>query len=375
MNSVEDQAPSAQKHDGRSGADDLVIGTNHAAGQITLNRPAALNALNTAMRTAMAAAFPRWARDPEIYAVVISSASDRAFCAGGDLREMVDWGRNRRGAAIRSLAQEYELNWLLECFAKPTVSLINGAVMGSGVGVSLYGTHRVAGGNYRFAMPETGVGLFPDVGAAWALARQPDEIGTYLGLTGRAIGRADAYRLGLVTHCIPGSRFGEVAAALADADPVDPVLDLRHEDPGAGELVALAPAIAHCFSPDSVAGIIARLQAVRGAEAGWAQGVLADLATRSPTSLKITLRHVRRARDLDLRATLAQDYRLACRCLEGRDLYEGVRALLIDRDRAPKWQPARIEDVSEAAVDAYFAPLDAPELDLPSRAAMQAFDR
>ena len=363
-----------QSRDGKAGAQDIIISTDRAAGLVTLNRPAAHNALNTAMRSAMAAAFPRWARDPEIYAVVISSAWERAFCAGGDVRELIEWGRSRRDDAIRSLAQEYALNWQLDCFAKPTVSLINGVVMGSGVGISLFGTHRVAGENYRLSMPETSIGLFPDVGVAWAFARLPDEIGTYLALTGRAIGRADAYRLGLATHCVPVARFGEIAAGLCDADPVDALLDVHHVDPGTGELSALAPAIARCFSAASVEGILERLRAERGAEGAWAQGVLADLAARSPTSLKITLRHVRAAGEFDLRATLAQDFRLACRCLEGVDLYEGVRALLIDRDRAPTWEPARLEDVGQAAVDAYFAPLGSKELELPSRAAMQAFD-
>jgi enoyl-CoA hydratase len=359
--------------EGETAPADIVIGSDRAAALVTLNRPQALNALTTSMRAAMARAFPRWARDPEIYAVVVSSASERAFCAGGDLREITDWGKNRREDALRSLAEEYALNWQLECFFKPTVSLIDGVAMGSGVGISLYGTHRVAGERYRFAMPETGIGLFPDDGVCWAFARMPDAIGTYLALTGRAIGRADAYRLGLATHCIPARRFGEIRASLAAADTVDPVLDDRHEDPGPGELEALRPAIARCFSDDTVEGILDRLKSERGAVATWAQGVVEDLAARSPISLKITLRHVQCARTLDLRATLIEDYRLACRCLEGQDLYEGVRAVLIDRDRKPRWNPARLQDVSEATVEAYFAPLGAKELQLPSRARMQAF--
>jgi enoyl-CoA hydratase len=369
---TESEAP--QSGDSKATADDIFIGTDRAAGRVTLNRPAALNALTTSMRAAMAQAFPRWARDPEIYAVVISSTSERAFCAGGDLREMTGWGRDRRGDAIKSLAEEYSLNWLLECFTKPTVSLIDGMVMGSGVGISLYGTHRVAGEGYRFAMPETSIGLFPDDGVSWAFAGLPDEIGMYLALTGGAIGRADAYQLGLVTHCIPAKRFGEIGAALADADPVDPVLDERHEEPGPGELTALRPVIARCFSQPTMEAIIDRLQAESGTDAAWAQGVIKDLSARSPTSLKLTHRHVRLARSLDLRATLIQDFRLASRCLEGHDLYEGVRAMLVDRDRTPKWRPERLQDVSEAIVESYFASLGADELALPSRAAMQAFE-
>ena len=355
-----------------SAGGDILIGTDGAVGLVTLNRPAALNALTTGMRAAIAEAFPRWARDPQIYAVVIASASERAFCAGGDVKETTQWGRSRKAEAVKSLAAEYALNWLLECFTKPTVSLIDGVVIGSGVGISLYGTHRVAGERYRFAMPETGIGLFPDDGVSWAFARMPDEIGMYLALTGRAIGRADAYRLGLVTHCIPAARFGEITAALRAADTVDPLLDDRHQDPGPGELERMSGAIAHCFAADTVEGIVERLRAEQGSSATWAVGVLDDLSRRSPTSLKITHRHVRSARKLDLRETLRQDFRLGCRCLDGHDFYEGVRALLIDRDQAPKWQPSRLEDVSEAMVDAYFAPLGPDELELPSRAEMQA---
>jgi enoyl-CoA hydratase len=355
-----------------SAGGDILIGTDGAAGLVTLNRPAALNALTTAMRAGIAEAFPRWARDPQIYAVVIASASDRAFCAGGDVKETTQWGRSRKAEAVKSLAAEYALNWLLECFTKPTVSLIDGVVIGSGVGISLYGTHRVAGERYRFAMPETGIGLFPDDGVSWAFARMPDEVGMYLALTGSAIGRADAYRLGLVTHCIPAARFNEIPAALCAADTVDPLLDDRHQDPGPGELEPLRGAIARCFAADTVEGILERLRAEQGSFATWAKGVLDELSRRSPTSLKITHRHVRSARQLDLRDTLRQDFRLGCRCLDGHDFYEGVRALLIDRDQAPKWQPASLGDVSEANVEAYFAPLGPGELELPSRAEMQA---
>lgn len=351
---------------------DLVATVEGAAGVIALDRPRALNALTAAMRAKIAAAFAAWGRDPQVYAAVIVSATDRAFCAGGDLREMVECGRASPDEARAMLAAEYSLNWQLDCFTKPTVSLIDGVVMGSGVGITLYGTHRVAGERYRFAMPETGIGLFPDDGVSWALARLRNEIGMYLALTGRSLGRADAYRLGLATHCLPARQFAEVRSAIQDAEPVDPVLDARNVDPGAGELDALQPAIARCFGRDSVEAIISSLEAEGGAERGWAEGVLRDLARRSPTSLKVTYQHIRGARHLDLGETLAQDYRLVCRFLQGHDFYEGVRAALIDRDQVPKWQPAGLPDVSVAMVDAYFAALGAAELKLTTRAEMQA---
>ena len=362
-------------HAGKSSASavgDVATVIVGAAGCVTLNRPRALNALTTAMRSEIAGAFRSWSADPRVYAVLIASATESAFCAGGDVREMVDLGRTRREDLLRSLAAEYALNWQLDCFSKPTVSLIDGTVMGSGVGVTLYGTHRVAGERYRFAMPEAGIGLFPDDGVSWAFARMPDEIGMYLALTGRAIARADAYRLGLVTHCISAASFAEIRSALTNADPVDPVLDTRHEEPEPGDLDTLRPVIARCFGADSVEGIIARLEEEQGAHRQWALDTLKTLEGHSPTSLKITHRHVRSAKRLDLAATLVQDYRLASRCVQGHDFYEGVRAHLIDRDRAPQWRPARLKEVGGPAVDAYFEPLGKYDLQLSSRAEMQA---
>jgi enoyl-CoA hydratase len=343
-----------------------------AAGLITLNRPRALNALNTAMRTRISESFSAWARDPDVYAVIIASATDKAFCAGGDVREMVEWSKTRPDDAIAAVAGEYALNWQIDCFTKPTVSLIDGAVMGAGVGLSLYGTHRVAGEGYRFAMPETGIGLFPDDGVCWVFAQMPDEIGTYLALTGRSVGPADAYRLGLVTHCIPALRFAEIRSALVDADPVDPLLDERHVQPGEGEIEAHGPVIARCFSAGSAEEILSRLHEERGPAQTWAQEVAKEVAVRSPTSLKITLHHLRRAKAQGLQQTLTDDFRLAVRCLQGHDFAEGVRAALVDRDRNPRWQPDRLEAVSQGAVESYFAPLERGELGLASRAEMQA---
>lgn len=354
------------------GLDGIETRIEGAAGVITLNRPRALNALNAAMRTRISESFAAWQRDPQVYAVIIASATDRAFCAGGDVREMVDWWKARPDDAVAAVGAEYALNWQIDCFTKPTVSLIDGMVMGAGVGLSLYGTHRVAGERYRFAMPETAIGLFPDDGVCSVFARMPDEIGMYLALTGRSIGPADAYHLGLVTHCIPAAHFSEIHSGLVAADPVDPILDARHMQPDAGDLEPHRAAIARCFSADSVEGVVSRLQAEGGLAQAWAQEVLKDLAARSPTSLKITFQHVRNAKALDLQQTLQADFRLVVRCMEGHDFAEGVRASLIERDRNPRWQPNRLQDVTQATVESYFAPLDRGELALPSRAEMQA---
>lgn len=348
------------------------ITKKNALGLITLDRPAALNALDDEMRALIAAALPKFSSDPVIYAVVLQSANPKAFCAGGDVRKILQAYRVSREEGRRIFADEYRLNWALECFSRPSASLMDGVVMGSGVGLSAFNTHRVAGEKYRFAMPETAIGLFPDVGAAHVLARLPHEIGLYLGLTGRIISRADAYALGLVTHCVPAARFEEITAALAEAWPIDPLLDDRHENPGLSELLNHSGTIEQCFSADSVAEILARLEAVTGREAEWAASVRADLLARSPVSLAVSLRHIRQARDGDIRESLNRDYRLACRFLEGHDFSEGVRAMLIDKDKSPKWQPAAIADVNEADVEGYFAPLPDDELALPSREAMQA---
>jgi len=339
---------------------------------VTLNRPRALNALNVAMRRKLADTYPRLAREPTNYAIVIQSAGGKAFCAGGDVRELVSLSREDKAQARAACAEEYALNWLHECFSKPTISLIDGPVMGSGVGITQYGTHRVAGESYRFAMPETAIGLFPDVGTAWVLSRLPDAIGMYLGLTGRSIGRADAYALGLLTHCIPAQRFEEVKAALIETWPVDPLLDERHVDPGSRELAPYVRHIARCFSAGSVEEILDRLSSVDGSDRAWAQAVIADLKARSPLSLKVTHRHIGDARALDLRQTLQVDYRLACRFLDGHDFYEGVRAALIDKDGRPRWQPGRLQDVTPARVEDYFAPMGSGEMVLPTRQEMQA---
>jgi len=353
-------------------AKDIEIEVRGALALVTLGRIKALNALTAAMRQEISAMLPQIARDPQVYAMAIRSASPKAFSAGGDVRETVGWARTDPARARQSLGDEYRLNWHLECFTKPTVSLIDGMVMGSGVGLSLFGTHRVAGESYVFAMPETAIGLFPDVGVAHVLARLPSEIGVYLGLTGRSIARADAYHLGLATHCIAPARFAEIVSGLADAMPIDALLDERHQDPGPGSLAPHAGLIADCFSAPTVEQIRDRLARVEGSARAFALGVLADLDQRSPLSLKVTLRHIREAATRDLRQTLQVDYRLACRFLEGHDFAEGVRAALVDKDHAPVWDPRRLDDVSEAMVDAYFAPLGAGELALATREQMQA---
>ena len=306
------------------------VGTDGAAGLVTLNRPAALNALNTAMRAAMAAAFPRWARDPQIYAVVIASATDRAFCAGGDVREMAEWGRSRRADALRSLAAEYALNWQLDCFIKPTVSLIDGVVMGSGVGISLYGTHRVAGERYRFAMPETGIGLFPDDGVSWAFAAHARR-DRHVSGADRALDRPG--------RCLPAGACHALHSRLAASTRSAPGLPMPIPSIRCSTTATRTPAPA---SSSPAAGhrplLLGRQRrghprAPAGRDAApaatWAAGVLAELATRSPTSLKITHRHGSRWR---ARSTCAP----RCSRISGSPAAASRPRFLRGRARAPR---------------------------------------
>lgn len=351
---------------------DISITVDRSVAIISLDRVKALNALTCGMRAAMIEAFPKFARDPVVYAVVQRSTSPKAFSAGSDVREVLDLARVDVAAARKAFRDEYALDWQIECFSKPTVSLIDGMVMGGGVGISQFGTHKVAGAGYRWAMPETMIGLFPDVGAAVVLARLKDSVGMYLGLTGRTIGRADAYALGLVTHCIDAAHFDAIIEGLADVWPVDPLLDDRHVEPGPGDLEPHREAIARCFSASSVEEILDRLAAEKGTAEPFAQGVINDLRKRSPTSLKVTHRYIREASAMDIRQCLMTDYRLACRFLEGHDFKEGVRAALIDKDGTPRWRPGRIEEVTAAIVEDHFSSLGGDELVLPTRQEMQA---
>ncbi len=351
--------------------DGLTCVREGAVGVVTLSRPEKRNALTIAARAKLLARLPEFARDPLIYAVVVRSAVDGIFCAGGDVVEMAALADRDMEAAEKALADELSLVWHAECFTKPTVSLIDGAVIGGGNGITRFGTHRVAGERYRFAMPETGIGLFPNNGLAHAFARMPKDIGMYLALTGEGVGPADAFHLGLATHCIPAAEFGAIAAALADADPVDPILDSRHADPGSGPLLALGDVITRCFGAGTVVEIVARLAHESGAHAAWADATRQRLLARSPTALVVAHRLVREASAMELRGLLELEHALICRMMELPDLHAGVRARLGKSGEAPRWRPARLEDVSAATIDAIFSAPEEHHLRLLTRREMQ----
>jgi len=344
--------------------DEVLVAKYNRAGFLTLNRPGALNALSGEMLGAMWEALDEWRKDIDVYAVVLDSSSPKVFCAGGDIRFVHQHARKDQERACAFLRREYSYNWRLSNFSKPHVALMNGLTLGGGVGVSFYGTHRVAGADFCVGMPETIIGFVPDVGASWFLGHMPGAIGLYLALTGRTINRADAYYLGLVTHCIDQRHFADVKQALSEAEPIDDLLDGLHEDPGEVELKRLRSWIEAVFSASTLEEIFSRAEGLGEQTRGWSTKVLEELRRKSPTSLHLSMQLWKRGRNLNLRRALQQEYGVICNLLRGDDFYEGVRAQLVDRDKAPKWRPASIGEVSQADIDACFS-APSHQLDLP----------
>ena len=338
-----------------------------AAGLITLNRPQTLNAVTYDMVLRLRAQLDEWADDPAVTRVVIQAIGERAFSAGGDIRHLYDLGTaGKRDEMLQYWRDEYPLNAVIKSYRKPYVALIDGIVMGGGVGVSVHGSHRVAGDRYSFAMPEVGIGFFPDVGATWFLPRLPGELGTYCGLTGERFRPSDAVAAGLATHRIPSARFPALLEGLAGTVSVDAVLAAFSEPAGEGALPRAA--IDRLFVGDSVEAILAALdrEATSGsADAAWGGRTAATMRTKSPLSLKIALAQVRRGGTYDFATCMRAEFRIVSRIVEGHDFYEGVRAVIVDKDNTPRWQPASLADVSDAEVERHFAPLGARELDLP----------
>ena len=340
-----------------------------AAGVVTLNRPQALNAVTHGMVRMLAAQLGEWARDPAVSRVIVTAAGGRAFSAGGDIRALHDLGQSGRHVeTLRFWREEYTLNTLIKRYPKPYVALIDGIVMGGGVGISIHGSHRVAGDRFQFAMPEVGIGFFPDVGATWFLPRMPGETGTYCALTGERLKAADAIALGIATHQVPSARWRDLMEGLAGTVPVDAVLAAFAEPPHGGPVGIHRQAIDRLFAGDRVEGILAALdrEAISGsAEAGFAGATAALIRAKSPTSLKIALAQLRRGKNWSFSDCMRAEFRIVARIIHGHDFYEGVRATIIDKDQKPAWRPARLEEVSDAAVEAHFAALGATELELP----------
>jgi enoyl-CoA hydratase len=331
---------------------DLIVATQGQIGRIRLNRPAALHALTTDMCLGIMDALATFESDDAIKAVIFDHAEGRGFCAGGDIRMLADSMKGDGIAARAFFRAEYQMNHRLFTYAKPTVSIMDGITMGGGVGIALPCTYRVATENTRFAMPETGIGLFPDVGGGWYLPRLPGKVGMFLGLTGARLDGAECLAVGLATHYLAADALSGAIAALSD-DATDIHAILKSHGTGAplARIVENRTHIDRLFAADSVAGVIAALDADGGA---WAIKELATMRTKSPLSMAVAMRQLTDGAAMtDFADVMRMEYRIAVRVLAQPDFIEGVRAVVIDKDNAPHWTA----DASGAAIDAVFARL------------------
>ena len=347
---------------------DILFDRVGRVGLITLNRPRALNALTWGMTRRMRARLRQWRSDPGVRAVVIRGAGPRAFCAGGDIQAIYSRRHMDRTPLRRFYRDEYRLNAEIKVFPKPYLALLDGIVMGGGAGVSMHGSHRIVTEDVVFAMPETAIGLFPDVGATYVLPRCLGEIGMYLGLTGARLGAADTLYCGIGTAFVAARRADSLIDNLGrealDGEAfaaVDAIVGRHAEATGAPPLASLRDGIDRHFGMHTIAAIVESLRSDGGE---WAAEVLAGLGQKSPTSLAVAHRQLREGRELDFAACMRLEYRLVTRFIEGHDFFEGIRAALIDKDRAPVWDPGTLQAVSAAAVDRYFASMGRREMRL-----------
>ena len=345
---------------------DVVVERRGWAGFITLNRPKALNALNLGMVRAIAAALDDFAADDRVTRVVAMSAGGRAFCAGGDIRVLYEQGRaGDHAAQLAFWREEYVLNRRIKRYGKPYVALVDGLVMGGGVGLSAHGAHVVASERYDFAMPEVGIGFFPDVGATYLLPRLPDRIGRCLALTGEHANAGDGLALGLADRFVASAAMPELAKALASKAPLEeilPAVTADAADAPAGRLLADRKAIATWFGGESITACLSGLAEGAAKGSALAKAAHAAMLAKSPTSQAIALRQVQLGASLSFEEAMKVEFRIVSRICRAVDFYEGVRAVIIDKDNKPRWRPARHEDVAAEAVEAYFAPLGADEL-------------
>jgi enoyl-CoA hydratase len=320
------------------------------AGRILLNRPKALNALDLDMIRTLTRVLTEWHDDPHVHVIVIEGAGDRAFCAGGDIRALRDAQLSGdRPAADAFFSEEYALNRMIATYPKPYVALIDGICMGGGIGVSVHAPYRVATEHAMFAMPETAIGFFPDIGATFFLPRLPGRIGTYLGLTGARMHAADAVHAGLATQFCPRAHLAALSQALAQ-DGAGALAECAAPLP-AFSLAAQRAALDACFGADTLPEIVQRLEA-DGSD--WAKRTLEQLRGVSPSALCWTLKALQRGADLTLPQALDAEFALTRTTMQHPDFAEGVRAMVVDKDRQPRWQPARIEDVDPATIAVLF---------------------
>jgi enoyl-CoA hydratase len=336
-------------------SDEVLTRVEAGVGLITLNRPKAINSLNQRMVDALSAVLTGWETDDAVRAVVLSGAGERGLCAGGDVVAVYDSARTDGVETRRFWRDEYRLDGQIGRFAKPFVSLMDGIVMGGGVGVSAHANTRVVTETSKIAMPEVGIGFIPDVGGAFLLSRAPGALGLHAALTGAPFSGADAIAMGFADHYVPHGELDAFTQAIVDGD-VQSALTAHAVKPPPSNLVAQRHWIDQCYAGDTVEDIVA---ALRGHDEAPAHDAANLIASRSPIAVSVALEAVRRAAKLDtLEDVLIQDYRVSSASARSHDLVEGIRAQIIDKDRNPKWSPPTLAAVSAADVDAYFAPLD-----------------
>ena len=341
------------------GREDILFEENGAAGIITLTREAALNALTHDMLRGISGALDRWQANPDIHHVVLR-ATGRAFSAGGDLLDLYKLGTAGK-PSYGFFQDEYRLNARLGVYPKPIVSLINGIVMGGGVGVAVHGRYRVMTEKAVFSMPEVGIGFFPDVGGSYFLPRLPRRAGMYLGLTGARIRAGDARRMEIATHTMPADRLEDLTDALAGSADAEAVLS-RFDSPDAVPAAALdGGEIERLFEADTLAGIVAAINAARE-NSDLAAAAATAISRNSPTSMAVAFRQIREGAALSLADCMRMEYRILVRMLQGTDFYEGIRAVIVDKSNDPRWQPDSLDGVTEPDIDAFFEPLGAAEL-------------
>lgn len=360
-------------------SDEIRFTVDGGLATIELTRPKALNALTLGMIREMHPRIDAWDDDESIKAVVVKGEGEKAFCAGGDVRAVYrsivdDLGGNGPSELSKTFfLEEYRLNHSIHAFSKPYVALLDGVTMGGGVGLSVHGSHRIATERLMFAMPETAIGLFPDVGGGWFLPRLPGEMGTYLALTGARLDAAGAVALGVATHYVPSSRLEGLEAALATTiaessdgrSAINDVLERFAEAPGEDPTAVHRPIVDRCFSAGSVEEILEALDREAADGSAFAAETAATLRHKCPTSLKISLEQLRRGRAMsNLAEVLAMEYRLSQHCMAGTEFFEGIRAVLVDKDHAPKWNPATLAGVDGALVSAHFEPVPGREFTL-----------
>lgn len=332
--------------------DEILFEVRGKAGFVTLNRPKALNALTHGKVKALAAQLDLWADDPDVGHIVIKGAGGKAFCAGGDIRSIYDAGLAGELDGLKTFFRdEYTLNAYIKAYPKPYIALIDGIVMGGGVGVSVHGSHRVGTGNTLFSMPETGIGFFPDVGGTYFLPRMPRKTGVYCALSAGQLRQADALASGVLTHAVAQEDLSELQSALETADDVDALLERFQVSPEAGPVEKNGELIEQAFSASSVEEVLGRLDN-SGEE--FAKKTAEAIRGKSPTSVLITFEQMKRGAMLTFNECMKLEYRIVSQILKGKDFFEGIRAVVVDKDLSPKWQPNQLAQVDRAGLASYF---------------------